>query len=80
MAKIKELKEKNAQAELGGGKDRIKKQHEKGKKTARERLALLLDEGSFVELDKFVVHRLSEFGMEKNKGARLREQGSRLTS
>ncbi len=67
MEKIKELEEKNAQAELGGGKERIKKQHEKGKLTARERLALLLDEGSFVELDKFVVHRLSEFGMEKNK-------------
>lgn len=67
MEKIKALGEKNAQAELGGGKERIKKQHEKGKLTARERLALLLDEGSFVELDKFVVHRLSEFGMEKNK-------------
>ncbi|MFX0064182.1 MAG: acyl-CoA carboxylase subunit beta, partial [Candidatus Hermodarchaeota archaeon] len=67
MEKIKELEEKKAQAELGGGKERIEKQHEKGKLTARERLALLLDEGSFVELDKFVVHRLSEFGMEKTK-------------
>jgi propionyl-CoA carboxylase beta subunit len=51
------------QAELGGGAERIAKQHEAGKLTARERLDLLLDPGSFMELDKFVTHRSSEFGM-----------------
>ncbi|MGZ6071468.1 MAG: acyl-CoA carboxylase subunit beta [Myxococcaceae bacterium] len=51
------------QAELGGGAERIAKQHEAGKLTARERLDLLLDPGTFVELDKFVTHRSAEFGM-----------------
>jgi propionyl-CoA carboxylase beta chain len=51
------------QAELGGGPERIAKQHEAGKLTARERLELLLDPGTFTELDKFVMHRSSEFGM-----------------
>ncbi len=51
------------QAELGGGPERIAKQHEAGKLTARERLELLLDPGTFVELDKFVMHRSAEFGM-----------------
>ena len=51
------------QAELGGGAERIAKQHEAGKLTARERLDLLLDPGTFVELDKFVMHRSAEFGM-----------------
>jgi len=51
------------QAELGGGPERIAKQHEAGKLTARERLDLLLDPGTFVELDKFVMHRSAEFGM-----------------
>jgi len=54
-------------AELGGGQERIAKQHEAGKLTARERLDLLLDEGSFVELDKFVTHRSSDFGMGERK-------------
>ncbi|BAI80696.1 propionyl-CoA carboxylase, beta subunit [Deferribacter desulfuricans SSM1] len=65
--KIKELQELNRQAELGGGPARIEKQHEKGKLTARERIDKLLDKGTFVELDKFVVHRCNYFGMEKNK-------------
>ncbi|MGA1862687.1 acyl-CoA carboxylase subunit beta [Deferribacter thermophilus] len=65
--KIKELQELNRKAELGGGPDRIAKQHEKGKLTARERIDKLLDKGTFVELDKFVVHRCNYFGMEKNK-------------
>src|ERR1700722_220259 len=56
-----------ARAEAGGGKERIDKQHEAGKLTARERLALLLDEGSFVELDTLVTHRASEFGMGEKK-------------
>ena len=51
----------------GGGKDKIKKQHEKGKLTARERLNLLFDEGSFIEIDTFVEHRCTNFGMEKTK-------------
>ncbi len=64
--KLKDLEEKNRQAELGGGEKRIEKQHQDGKLTARERLDILLDEGSFVELDKFVTHRCTDFGMEKN--------------
>jgi propionyl-CoA carboxylase beta chain len=55
------------QAELGGGADRIAKQHEAGKLTARERIDLLLDPGSFCELDKFVTHRSSDFGMADKK-------------
>ncbi|MBL6990475.1 MAG: acyl-CoA carboxylase subunit beta [Bacteriovoracaceae bacterium] len=53
------------QARLGGGKDRIAAQHKKGRKTARERLELLLDEGSFEEIDVFKAHRCNRFGMEK---------------
>jgi propionyl-CoA carboxylase beta chain len=65
--KLKEFKEKELEAEIAGGLQRIEKQHAQGKLTARERLNLLLDEGSFVELDKFVVHRCTDFGMEKQK-------------
>jgi propionyl-CoA carboxylase beta chain len=54
-------------AELGGGEERIAKQHEAGKLTARERIDLLLDPGSFSELDKFVTHRCSDFGMGEKK-------------
>jgi propionyl-CoA carboxylase beta chain len=57
----------DAAAEQGGGPDRIARQHEAGKLTARERLELLLDPGSFVELDKLRTHRCAEFGMEKQK-------------
>src|SRR5574344_259059 len=63
--KIKELVEKRAQARLGGGEKAIAKQHEKGKYTARERIAMLLDEGSFEEFDMFVTHRCHNFGMDK---------------
>ena len=56
-----------SQAELGGGAERIAKQHEAGKLTARERLDLLLDPGTFVELDKFVTHRSNDFGMGEKK-------------
>jgi propionyl-CoA carboxylase beta chain len=55
------------QAELGGGVERIHKQHEQGKYTARERINKLLDPESFIEFDKFVVHRCNSFGMEKTK-------------
>src|SRR5437899_4941909 len=57
----------DAQAELGGGQERIDKQHEEGKLIARERIELLLDPGSFVELDKFKVHRCDDFGMQDKK-------------
>ena len=57
----------DAQAELGGGEERVAKQHEEGKLTARERIELLLDPSSFVELDKFKVHRCDDFGMENKK-------------
>jgi propionyl-CoA carboxylase beta chain len=57
----------NAEAEKGGGEARVKKQHEAGKLTARERIALLLDAGSFVEVDKFKTHRCTEFGMSEQK-------------
>jgi propionyl-CoA carboxylase beta chain len=61
------LQQMEQQAELGGGADRIAKQHEAGKLTARERIDLLLDPGSFQELDKFVTHRSSDFGMGDKK-------------
>jgi propionyl-CoA carboxylase beta chain len=57
----------NARALLGGGEERIRKQHEGGKLTARERIDLLLDPGSFVEIGRFVVHRCADFGMEQQK-------------
>lgn len=63
--KIKELLKKKEQAKLGGGKDKIKSQHDKGKLTARERIELLVDEGSFDEVDMFVKHRSSDFGLDK---------------
>jgi propionyl-CoA carboxylase beta chain len=66
IEKFKKLEEKNRVAELGGGQDRIDRQHSANRKTARERLNDLLDPGTFVELDKFVVHRSHDFGMEKN--------------
>ncbi len=65
--KIGELVERREKAKMGGGEKRIEAQHAKGKMTARERLALLLDEGSFEEFDMFVQHRCTNFGMEKTK-------------
>ncbi|NIP67207.1 methylmalonyl-CoA carboxyltransferase [Candidatus Bathyarchaeota archaeon] len=65
--KIEKLRELKEESRLGGGKERIEAQHEKGKLTARERIDLLLDPGSFVELDPFVTHRCSDFGMEEKK-------------
>ncbi|HSR67009.1 MAG TPA: acyl-CoA carboxylase subunit beta [Acidobacteriota bacterium] len=65
--KLAELRRRHQEAELGGGKERIEKQHAGGKLTARERIDFLLDEGSFEELDKFVVHRCSDFGTDKRK-------------
>lgn len=65
--KLHELAAKDRLAELGGGKERIEKQHAAGKLTSRERIELFLDPGSFVELDKFVVHRSHDFGMESQR-------------
>lgn len=62
--KIERLNELNRKIQLGGGEDRIEKQHKSGKLTARERINLLFDENSFIELDKFVEHRCTNFGME----------------
>lgn len=62
---MKNLKEKEEKVKAGGGEKRVKAQHEKGKLTARERLDLLLDKDSFVELDLLVEHRCSNFGMDK---------------
>ncbi|KAA5546665.1 acyl-CoA carboxylase subunit beta [Adhaeribacter rhizoryzae] len=64
-SKIEVLNRKNAEALLGGGQDRIDAQHNKGKLTARERLDLLLDAGSFEEIGKFVMHRSKDFGLDK---------------
>ncbi len=63
--KINLLKKKNEEALLGGGEARIAAQHKKGKLTARERIDLLLDEGTFQEIDKFVMHRAKDFGLDK---------------
>ena len=63
--KIKELLDKRGEARIGGGQKGIDKQHEQGKLTARERIALLLDEGSFEEFDMFVTHRCINFDMQK---------------
>src|SRR5437588_11697975 len=57
----------DAQAELGGGQERIDRQHQEGKLTARERIELLLDPGSFIELDKFKTHSADDFGMAEKK-------------
>ena len=65
--KIKLLKEKQAEAMLGGGKERIEKQHAKGKLTARERIHFLMDEGSFEEIGMFVTHRSTNFGLDTTK-------------
>ena len=63
--KLELLERRVAESELGGGAARLKSQHDKGKLSARERLDLLLDEGSFVEFDRFVVHRSHDFGLEQ---------------
>ncbi|WP_421379440.1 acyl-CoA carboxylase subunit beta [Bacillus salacetis] len=66
--KINELYDRRREVELGGGDKRIDKQHEKGKLTARERIDILVDEGSFVELNPFIEHRSTDFGLDEVKG------------
>src|SRR3990170_741829 len=65
--KLERLKERSLLAEEGGGRSRIEKQKASGKMTARERIDFFLDEGSFEEFDKFVVHRSNDFGLEKQR-------------
>lgn len=65
---IHDLQDRRREVELGGGDERIDKQHEKGKLTARERIDLLVDKGTFVELNPFMAHRCSDFGLDDVKG------------
>jgi propionyl-CoA carboxylase beta subunit len=65
--RFEELRRRRREAETGGGDERVRRQHKIGKKTARERLDLLLDLGSFAELDQFVVHQSHDFGMEQQR-------------
>ncbi|HPN19959.1 MAG TPA: carboxyl transferase domain-containing protein, partial [Chitinophagales bacterium] len=65
--KLQALEQKKQEALLGGGQKRIDDQHKKGKLTARERLELLMDAGSFEELGMLVTHRSTDFGIEKEK-------------
>lgn len=65
--KLDQLEHRRAESERGGGPERLKAQHDKGKLSARERIDLLLDEGSFVETDRFVTHRSTDFGLEQQR-------------
>ncbi|MBT5092919.1 MAG: methylmalonyl-CoA carboxyltransferase, partial [Halobacteriovoraceae bacterium] len=65
--KRQQLEGLRSEAELGGGPEKIEKQHSGGKYTARERIERLIDPGSFIEFDKFVTHRCHDFGMEDKK-------------
>ena len=67
--RLEELRQRNADAEAGGGPERRERQHKEGKLSARERIDLLLDEGTFEELDKFVRHHCTDFGMEEQRPA-----------
>ncbi|WP_316569695.1 carboxyl transferase domain-containing protein [Neobacillus sp. YIM B06451] len=66
--KINELYDKRREIEMGGGDEKIARQHAKGKLTARERIDILVDEGTFVELNPFIEHRTTDFGMDRQKG------------
>jgi propionyl-CoA carboxylase beta chain len=66
--KINELYDRRREVEMGGGDERIEKQHEKGKLTARERIDLLIDKGTFVEMNPFIEHRCNDFGLSGKKG------------
>src|SRR5215218_9275778 len=63
--KLELLDRRRAESELGGGAERVKAQHDKGKLSARERLDVLLDEGSCVEFDRFITHRSTDFGLDR---------------
>ena len=66
-ARIKELRDLKSQSRQGGGEDRVQAQHARGRMTARERIDVLLDKGSFREVDAFVVHRTNDFGLDQQK-------------
>ena len=66
--KINELYDRRRAVELGGGDEKVAKQHEKGKLTARERIDLLLDPNSFVEINPFIQHRCNDFGLSDKAG------------
>src|SRR3989304_5645094 len=66
-SKIQKLRELKAQSRLGGGEERIAAQHARGRLTARERIDLLMDKGSFREIDAFVMHRTQDFGLDQQK-------------
>src|SRR5260370_14139907 len=65
--RLEELEKRKRESELGGGEARIERQHREGKLTARERIGLLFDPGSFQELDQLVVHRSTDFDMDKQR-------------
>ena len=65
--KFEKLTEMRERSKLAGGEARIKRQHERGKYTARERIEKLLDPGTFVEIDEFVLSRITDFGMDKKR-------------
>src|SRR5262249_8368605 len=65
--RLQELRRRNQAADLGGGPERIERQHKAGKKTARERLELLLDKASFAEVDRLAVHQSHDFGMDAQR-------------
>ena len=67
LKRIEDMKARSAKIIAGGGPKRVEKQHASGKLTARERIEKLLDAGTFVELDRFVVHRCTNFGMEQKE-------------
>ncbi|HKP73795.1 MAG TPA: carboxyl transferase domain-containing protein, partial [Pyrinomonadaceae bacterium] len=67
VSKMERLRERERRAEEGGGRERVERQHAAGKWTARERIAFLLDEGTFEEFDKHVVHRSHDFGLEEQR-------------
>src|SRR6266571_3942665 len=76
--RLDELKKKGEQAKLGGGPEKIGSQHSRGKMTARERIDALVDPGSFVEIDRFVVHQTSDFGRWSGYGTRQNRWTTRL--
>jgi propionyl-CoA carboxylase beta chain len=65
--KMRQLRDRKAESRLGGGAERIETQHQRGRLTARERIDLLMDKGSFREIDAFVEHRTADFGLDKQK-------------
>ena len=64
--RLRDLRNRKAQSEAGGGQNRVDAQHNRGKLTARERLEILLDDGTFQEIDALVEHRCRDFDMDKN--------------